>query len=177
MCSQCLSRTGPAPAHGACTLPAHTAQSLGCSTGKRPRPPLGCMHFPGLSRSGSGTRVVPRGGLHFVQSVGPVFCALLRSEQLSDEVFGKRGCCDLSPPPFLPLSFLGVQPVYLLRRMLTVQNPKKSWLAMKPACSLVDDASLGPRLLPSGSGCPRLPVFSGGWASPQPASSRQSFVL
>ena len=28
--------------------------------------------------------------------------------------------------------------------MSTIQNPKKSWLAMKPACSLVDDASLGP---------------------------------
>ena len=124
--SQCLSHTGPAPAHCACALPAHAAQALGCSAGNHPMPALGCMHFPGLSRSGSGTRVVPRGGLHFVQSVGPVFCALLRSEQLSDEVFGKRGCCDLSPPPFLPLSFLGVQPAHLLRRMLTVQNPKKS---------------------------------------------------
>ena len=40
--------------------------------------------------------------------------------------------------------FLGVQLAHLLRRMSTVQNPKKSWLAMKPACSLVDDASLGP---------------------------------
>ena len=33
MCSQCLSHTGPAPAHGACSLPAHTAQALGCSAG------------------------------------------------------------------------------------------------------------------------------------------------
>ena len=58
--------------------------------------------------------------------------------------------------------FLGVQPVRLLRcavclfwgadlwlrpsrRMSTIQNPKKSWLAMKPACSLVEDASLGPQ--------------------------------
>ena len=47
-------------------------------------------------------------------------------------------------PPSLPLGFLGVQPVHLLRRMLIVQNPKKSWLATKPACSLVDNASLGP---------------------------------
>ena len=37
--------------------------------------------------------------------------------------------------------------------MLTVQNPKKSWLAKKPACSLVDNVSLGLRLPPSGSGC------------------------
>ena len=43
-----------------------------------------------------------------------------------DEVFGEHGHCDLSPPPSLPLGFLGVQPVHLLRQMLTIQNPKKS---------------------------------------------------
>ena len=53
-----------------------------------------------------------------------------------DQVFGERSCYDLSPPPSLPLSFLGVQLVHLLRQP-TVQKPKKSWLAMKPACSLV----------------------------------------
>ena len=61
-------------------------------------------------------------------------------------MFGERGCCDLSPPSSLLLGFLGVQLAHLLRRMLTIQNPKKSWLATKPACSLVDDASLGPQL-------------------------------
>ena len=49
VCSQCLSHTGPAPAHGTCTFPAHTAQALGCSTRNRPRPALGCRHLPGLS--------------------------------------------------------------------------------------------------------------------------------
>ena len=78
VCSQCLSHTGPASAHGACTLPAHTAQALGCSTGNRRRPALGFMHLPGLICSGSGTRVVPRGA----DLVGPPFCALPRSEQL-----------------------------------------------------------------------------------------------
>ena len=78
VCSQCLSHTGPAPAHGACTLPAHTSQALSCSAGKHLRPALGCMHLPGLSRSGSGTWVVLRG----TDSVGPAFCALRRSEQL-----------------------------------------------------------------------------------------------
>ena len=43
-----------------------------------------------------------------------------------DQVFGKHSRCDLSPPPSLPLDFLGVQPAHLLRQMLTVQNPKKS---------------------------------------------------
>ena len=78
MCSQCLSHTGPAPAHGTRALPAHTAQALGCSAGNRLRLALGYMPFPGLSRSGSGTWVVLRG----TDLVGPAFCALPRSEQL-----------------------------------------------------------------------------------------------
>jgi len=94
-----------------------------------------------------------------------------------DQVFGERDHCDLSPPPSLLLGFLGVQPAHLFRWMLTVQNPKKSWLAKKPACRLVDNDSLGPRLPPSGSGCPQLPVTGGGWAGLQPASPAQSFVL
>ena len=94
VCSQCLSHTGSAPAHGACSLPAHTAQALGCSAGNHSWPALGCLHFPGPSRSGSGTRVVLRG----TDSVGPAFCALPRSEQSGDEVFSERDCCNLSPP-------------------------------------------------------------------------------
>ena len=39
---------------------------------------LGCVRFPGLSRSGSGSRVLHRG----TDSVGPAFCAFPRSEQL-----------------------------------------------------------------------------------------------
>ena len=77
MCSQCLSHTGSAPTHGACSLPAHTAQALGCSAGNHLWPALGCLHLPGPSRSGSGTWVVLRGA----DSVGPAFCALPRSEQ------------------------------------------------------------------------------------------------
>ena len=77
-CLQCLSHTGPVPAHGVCSLPAHTAQALGCSTRNHPQPALGCLHLPGLSHSGSGTPVVLRGA----DSVGPAFCALLRSKQL-----------------------------------------------------------------------------------------------
>ena len=42
------------------------------------RQALGCVHFPGLCRSGSGSRVPHRG----TGSVGPAFCALPRSEQL-----------------------------------------------------------------------------------------------
>ena len=77
VCSQCLSHTGPAPTHGACSLPAHTTQVLGCSA-RNPWPALGCLHLPGPSHSGSGTWAVLRGA----DLVGPAFCALPRSEQL-----------------------------------------------------------------------------------------------
>ena len=75
MCSQCLGHTGFAPTRGVCAFPVHTAQALGCSTGNHLRPALGCLHLPGLSRSGSGTRVVLRGA----DSVGP---AVLCSSQI-----------------------------------------------------------------------------------------------
>ena len=75
-------------------------------------------------------------GLRFVPFPGP--------SSVGNQVFGEHGRCDLLPSLSLPLGFLGVQLAHLLRQMLTVQNPKKSWLATKPACSLVDDASLGP---------------------------------
>ena len=78
VCLQCLSYTGPAPSHGTCALPAHTAQALGCSAGNHLRQALGFMHLPVLSRSGSGTQEVLRGA----ESVGPAFCALPRSKQL-----------------------------------------------------------------------------------------------
>ena len=39
---------------------------------------LGCMYFPGLSHSGSGSQVLPKGA----DSAGPVFSALPKSEQL-----------------------------------------------------------------------------------------------
>ena len=103
-------------------------------------------------------------GLHFVLFPGP--------SSSGDQVFGEHNRCNLSPPSSLPLDFLGVQLAHLLRQMLTIQNPKKSWLAMKPACSLVDNASLGLRLPPSGSGC--LSLEGDGL---QRASSVQSFVL
>ena len=78
VCSQCLNHTGPGPAHGACALPAHTAQALGCSAGNCLSLALGCMHFPGLSHSGSGSRELHKGA----DLNGPVFCALPWSEQL-----------------------------------------------------------------------------------------------
>ena len=77
-CFQCLGHTGFAPAHGVCAFPVYTAQGLGCSGWNCLRLALGCMHFPGLSRSSSGTRELHKG----TDSVGPEFFALPRSQQL-----------------------------------------------------------------------------------------------
>ena len=46
-CSQCFSRTGFAPAHGACAFPVYTSQALGCSAGE-------------LSEVGPGLHALPR---------------------------------------------------------------------------------------------------------------------
>jgi len=119
VCSQCLSHTGPASAHGRCSLPAHTAQALGCSTRNHPWPALGCLHLPCLSHSGSGTQVVLRGA----NSVAPAFCALPRSQQLTWWGVWRARLLRLIASP--PLHYLGVQLAHLLKRMLTVQTPKK----------------------------------------------------
>ena len=106
-----------------------------------------CLHCLGsrllyqeLSEAGPGLYTLPRSKpLRFRYSGGPQRHRLSSS---GDQVFGEHGHCDLPPPLSLPLGFLSVQLAHLLR-MLTVQNPRKSWLATKPACSLVDDAPVG----------------------------------
>ena len=134
-----------------------------------------CLHCLGsrllcreLSEAGPGLHAPPWSKpLRFRHSGSPQrctlgwACVLYPSQVQAAEVFGERGHCDLSPPPCLPLGFLGVQLTYLLRRMSTVQNPKKFWLAMKPACSLVDDAS-GVTTAPFWLW---LPVTGGGWSA------------
>ena len=77
-CSQCFSHTGFAPTRDVCAFPVYTAQALGCSARNCLMSALGCTHSPGLSRLGSGSRVLHKGA----DLVGPVFCAHPRSEQL-----------------------------------------------------------------------------------------------
>ena len=108
---------------------------------------LGCVHFPHLSHSGSGSWVLHKG----TDLVGIEFCALPRSEQLSQPDAWRVHTpqmwqCILSPPPSQPLSVLGVQREHNLRCamclllgadlwlrpswwMSTSQNPRKTWLA------------------------------------------------
>ena len=131
MCSQCLSHTGPAPAHGTHSsgsrLPRWEPSEAGPGLHAPPwSKPLRLRH------SGSPQR----------RRLGWA-CVLCPSQVRAAPVFGERGRCDSSPLPSLRLGFLGVQPAHLLRQMLTVQNRKKSYLAKKPACSLVDNVSLG----------------------------------
>ena len=163
---------------------------------------LGCVYFPGLSYSGSGSWVFHKG----TDSVGPAFCALPRSEQ-----FRRPGACRahtphgwriLSPPLSQPLGFLGVQRECHLRcavcllwgadlwlrpswQMSTLQDPRKTWLATGSLLAVWQGIpSLGQSLPLSfwlwlAPAC--LPTSSRGWASLQPASSplvlTQSFVL
>ena len=61
-----------------CASLVYTAQAPACSAGHCPKQALVFVDFPGLSCSGSGSRVPPKG----TQLAGRVFCALPRSEQL-----------------------------------------------------------------------------------------------
>ena len=98
-------------------------------------------------------------GLCFVPFPGP--------SSSSDQVFGEHslpqlegasyhpphpshqfsGCTTDPDPQVCCVSLLGSYSVLRPSQwMSTVQNPKKSWLAMKPDCSLVEDAYLKPGL-------------------------------
>ena len=77
-CSQCLAALGLPPLM-VCGLSQSTLLRLQVVLqGNCLRRALGCMHFPGLSRSGSGSQVLHKG----TDSVGHAFCALPRPEQL-----------------------------------------------------------------------------------------------
>ena len=116
--SQCLSHTGSAPAHGVCSLPAHTAQALGCSAGNH--------------RGWPWAAAPPRSKLlRFRHSGSPQRCRLgwacvlcpsqVQAAQVMRCLVSVIAVIIASPP----LSYLGVQLAHLLRRM-TVRNPKKS---------------------------------------------------
>ena len=80
MCGECcsVSATLGLPPFTACVLSQSTLLRLQAALqGNCLKPARGCMHFPDLSHSGSGSRVLNKG----TDSVGPVFCALPRSEQ------------------------------------------------------------------------------------------------
>ena len=107
MCSQYLSHTGPAPTHGP-----H-------SSGSR------LLHQE-PSEAGPGLHAPPRSKPRRLRHSGSPQSVLCPSQVRVAQVFGEHGRCDLLPLQSLLLSFLGVQLALRLRRMMTVQNPKKS---------------------------------------------------
>ena len=114
MCLQCLSPTGPAPAHGT-----HCSGS----TLLRQEP----------SEARPGLHALPRSKpLRLRHSGSPQrcrlgwVCILCLSQVQVAQVFGEHSRCDLSPFPSLLLSFLGVPLAPLVRQMVTVQDPKKA---------------------------------------------------
>ena len=67
-------------------FPVYTFQALGCSAGNFLRRALICMHFPGLSNSGSGSWVLHRG----TDLVGPAFVPFPGLSSSGDQVLGVR---------------------------------------------------------------------------------------
>ena len=84
--AQCLGGPGFAPAHTVCAFPIYTAQAPGCSEGNCLRRALGCVHFPGLSCSGSGSRVLHRG----TDLAGPASVPLPGPRSSGDQVLGEH---------------------------------------------------------------------------------------
>ena len=103
-----VSRPHFPPAHGVCAFMVCTCQALGCSAENCLRRALGFMHFSGLSRSGSGSRVLHKD----TDSVGPEFVPFPGPSRSGDQMGGEHsipqvGGCVLSPSRSQLLSFLG----------------------------------------------------------------------
>ena len=96
---RCLGHTG-LPQLTRCVLSQSTLLRLQVALqGNCPKRALGCVHSPGLSCSGSGSRALHKG----TDSVGPVLYALTRSEQLRQpgawQVHCPRGDVSLNQLP------------------------------------------------------------------------------
>ena len=194
-CSQCLSHTGFAPAHGVCAFPVYTAQAPGCSVGE-------------LSKAGPGLHVLPRSMLlRFRFSGTPqrhglgwvcVLCppqvrAAQATRCLASALSQVGGASHYLPAPSPSVSCVrhgstasGVSCVSS-GGLISGCDPPGRWQPSRisedllsnwePAHSLVEDA---PRLL--ALAVAHLPLLlAGRWAGLQPASSpllfAQSFIL
>ena len=106
-CSQCLSHTGFAHAHGMCAFLVRLQVAL---QGNCLKQALGCLHFPSLSCSGSGFLGAPQ---RYRLSWACVLCRFqVQAAQVTwclVSALSPGGWCILSPPWSQPLGFLGVQ--------------------------------------------------------------------
>ena len=128
--SQCLATLGFPPVT-ACVLSQSTLLTLQVALqGNCLKPAPACMHFPGLSHSGSGSWIFHKG----TDSVQPVFGALPRPSQLRQLGAWRAhspqvGQCILSPPlPSQVLSFLGAQQEHHLRCAVCLLWGADLWL-------------------------------------------------
>ena len=108
-------------------------------TPQRRRLVWACVLCPSQVRAAQVTRclasaVIPSWGLHLIASPAP-------AARFS-------GCTTGVPSQVCRVCLFWGADLWLRpsRQMSTIQNPKKSWLVMKPAWCLVEDASLGPQL-------------------------------
>ena len=108
-CLQCVSHTGFAPIHSVCAFMVYTSQAPGCSARNCLMLALGCMHFPGLSHSGSGSWVLHKG----TDSVGLCFVPFPGPSSSGDQVFGRRSHPQVGGPSYrLPCPSCSVFGVY-----------------------------------------------------------------
>ena len=190
-CSQCFGHTGFAPAHSVLSQPT-LLRLLVALQGICLKGALGCVHFPGLSRSGSGSRVLHKGTLGWACVLCPSQVPAAQVTRCLASALSPGVWCVLSPPrPSCLVSWVSsgsmsqvccVCPLgswSLAATLLAdVSHPGSQddlvndW---EPAHSLVEDALFWLWLSPA---C--LSASSGGWALPQWASSplvfAQSFV-
>ena len=85
--SQCSGQSGFAPANGLCASPSTLLRLQAALQGAA----LHYVHFPGPSRSGSGSWVLHKGA----DSVGPAFCTFQGLSSSGNQELDKR---DFSPP-------------------------------------------------------------------------------
>ena len=108
-CSQCFGHTGFVPAHGVCAFPVYPVQALGCSARNCLRQALGCVHFPGLSHSGSGSRVLHKGTVGWACVLCPSQVRAAQVTRCLASALFPHGLYVLSPPRSQQLGFLGAQ--------------------------------------------------------------------
>ena len=107
----CVGSTRSVQPHWVCPLSRHVCFPRPHCSGSRllyREQALSCVHFPGPSRSGSVSRVLPKG----TGSVGPVFCAFPSPSSSSSQELAERtlpGCGAPYPLRSPSLSFCACQ--------------------------------------------------------------------
>ena len=174
-CLQCLGHTGFALVHGTCTFPLYNSQALGYSAGELSEAGPGLHALPWskpLRFRFSGSP--QRGRLSWASVFYPSKVRAAEATRCLASAVSPGEECILSPPWSHLLCFLGGSrctrlqcAVYLFWELISgstlpaeVNHPESQGVLVSdwvPACSLVEDASLGPSLPLSTVAAPLLP--------------------